>query len=261
MAGLPVSTRHVIPALLEEVRSALGDELVGVYLYGSAVVGDFDEGVSDIDLVAAVADELDQATLDGLDTAHRRIWAAHPDFLDRVDIVYAPVAILSGRPGAAGRVPLLVTVSPGSPLHSTSVTQEWALNWQLVRETGMTLDGPPVESVVAPVPADRVRAAVVSMVLSLREWAPHVAHRGGHAFAVLTACRALVTLTTGRQVSKAEAARWTRARWPDLSPVIDASLTWRRSQSVRDESPLPVELSSQITHLLDIACTLAEKRT
>ncbi|GAP48758.1 nucleotidyltransferase domain-containing protein [Streptomyces azureus] len=118
---------HVLPALLEEVRSALGDELVGVYLYGSAVVGDFDEGVSDIDLVAAVADELDQEALDGLDTAHRRIWSAHPDFLDRIDIVYAPVAILSGRPGAAGRVSLLVTVSPGSPLHSTSVTQEWVL--------------------------------------------------------------------------------------------------------------------------------------
>ncbi|MEW2398149.1 hypothetical protein [Streptomyces sp. NPDC046862] len=41
---LPEGTRHVLPDLLEEIRSALGDQLVGVYPYGSAVAGDFAAG-------------------------------------------------------------------------------------------------------------------------------------------------------------------------------------------------------------------------
>ncbi|MFC9220391.1 aminoglycoside adenylyltransferase domain-containing protein [Streptomyces hygroscopicus] len=112
---------------------------------------------------------------------------------------------------------------------------------------------------MAPVPADKVRAAVVGMMLSLREWAPQVAHRGGHAYVVLTTCRALLTLTTGRQSSKAQAARWARVRWPHLSPVLDAALEWRQAQAIRDETPLPMELTAQIAQLIGIACTQAEK--
>ncbi|MFI7312348.1 aminoglycoside adenylyltransferase domain-containing protein [Streptomyces hygroscopicus] len=259
LSGLPESVRRVLSNLLREVRLPLGDRLVGVYLYGCAVTGDFDEGVSDIDLVVAVTDELDHDTLGGLDIAHRRVWAAHPDFLDRIDIVYAPVESLAGQLGASDRSPRLATVSPGSPLHATPATGEWVLNWQLVRDTGITLDGLPVGSVVAPVPADKVRAAVVGMMLSLRERAPQVAHRGGHAYVVLTTCRALLTLTTGRQSSKAQAARWARVRWPHLSPVLDAALEWRQAQAIRDETPLPMELTAQIAQLIGIACTQAEK--
>jgi hypothetical protein len=259
LTGLSESVQRVLSSVLQEVRLALGDQLVGVYLYGSAVAGDFDEGISDVDLVVAVVDELDHDALSGLETAHRCVWAAHPDFVDRIDIVYVPVGTLSGEPSAAERSPRLAAVSPGSPLHTAPATEEWALNWQLVRDTGITLDGLPVESVVVSVSADEVRAAVVREVLSLCEWAPQVAHRGGHAYVVLTTCRALLTLTTGRQASKAQAARWARVRWPHLSPVIDAAWEWRQAQAVRDETPLPMELASQIAQLMDIACTQAEK--
>lgn len=42
----------LLGALLARIRSVLGINLVGVYLYGSLPSGDFDPDVSDIDLLA-----------------------------------------------------------------------------------------------------------------------------------------------------------------------------------------------------------------
>jgi hypothetical protein len=197
-----------------------------------------------------------------LETAHYRFWQTHPDFVDRIDLVYAPAAVLSGRPpsdGGSSGLPLLASVSPGSPLHTTPATWNWALNWQQARDTSATLTGRPVESVVRPVPVDEARAVVAAEVLSLRERIPETRHRGGHAYLVLTACRALFTMTTGGQVGKAEAAGWASSRWPHLRPAIDAALEWRRTQAVRDETPVPTELAALIADLLTIAETLAGK--
>jgi hypothetical protein len=88
--------RQVLPDLLYEIRSVLGDRLLGLYVYGTAVSGDYDEGVSDIDLLAAVADGPGPGTLSALDAGHRRFWAGHPDSLDRLDILCLPAAFLSG---------------------------------------------------------------------------------------------------------------------------------------------------------------------
>ena len=44
----------VLDKLLINIKDILIDKLVGLYLYGSLVWGDFDESVSDIDLLAAV---------------------------------------------------------------------------------------------------------------------------------------------------------------------------------------------------------------
>ncbi|GGL10417.1 nucleotidyltransferase domain-containing protein [Streptomyces flaveus] len=180
LVALPVGARRVLPSLLDEIQSALGDQLLGVYLYGSVVGGDFDEGVSDIDLVVAFADAVDQSMMGRLETAHYRFWQTHPDFVDRIDLVYAPAAVLSGRPpsdGGSSGLPLLASVSPGSPLHTTPATRSWALNWQQARDAGATLTGRPVESVVRPVPVDEVRAVVAAEALSLRERIPETHHR------------------------------------------------------------------------------------
>ena len=41
----------LIGELLTGIRGVLGDRLVGLYLYGSLVAGDFDKDISDIDLL------------------------------------------------------------------------------------------------------------------------------------------------------------------------------------------------------------------
>jgi predicted nucleotidyltransferase len=50
---------ELLEELLTNTQNILGEKLVGVYLYGSLVIGDFDPTISDIDLVAALTSDLD----------------------------------------------------------------------------------------------------------------------------------------------------------------------------------------------------------
>ncbi|MBI3647417.1 MAG: nucleotidyltransferase domain-containing protein [Actinobacteria bacterium] len=54
---------------------ALGVDLVGSYLFGSVVTGDFDPGISDVDTVAVLRSDLTAAQLAALErppSGHRR---------------------------------------------------------------------------------------------------------------------------------------------------------------------------------------------
>jgi len=61
----------LLDALTAAIRGVLGDDLVGLYLYGSAVSGGFDAGVSDLDLAAVTGPEVEALDLAGLERLHR----------------------------------------------------------------------------------------------------------------------------------------------------------------------------------------------
>ena len=50
---------QLLELLLSSMQKILGEKLAGLYLNGSLVIGDFDPTISDIDLVAALASDLD----------------------------------------------------------------------------------------------------------------------------------------------------------------------------------------------------------
>src|SRR5215207_9309626 len=64
----------VVRALLEEltgrVQRAIGAKLLGLYLWGSYVVGDFDPRLSDLDLVAVLTTDLDEPEFAALRAMH-----------------------------------------------------------------------------------------------------------------------------------------------------------------------------------------------
>jgi hypothetical protein len=254
-SGVPVSVRRLLPDLLTAVAPVVGERMVGVWLYGSAVTGSFERGISDVDVLIGVEGELDLGAGE-LHTAQAHILRAHPGFRDRLDLTYAPAAALAG-----GLLEPLIVVSPGEPLHTARVQPRWALTRALVRETGLTLAGRPAREALAAAGPEELRTALIDSVAGLRSWAPDVRHRGGHAYVVLTACRALRALTTGELADKAQAAAWTAGRWPRLRPLLDAALVWRRTQAVRDESPLPEELAVLLGELLDLAAAAAVPRS
>ena len=91
-----------IDALLDEllsgIRVALGDRLVGLYLSGSLVIGDFDARISDIDLLAATSVDVDEADLDSLRQMHDGFAAHHPEWYDRIEVAYLSTTALQAVP-------------------------------------------------------------------------------------------------------------------------------------------------------------------
>ena len=223
----PGPVDELLAVLVSSIRAVLGDDLVGIYLYGSYVSGGFDPGVSDVDLVAVTARDADQIDLAGLERLHGDIVSLHPDWTDRVEVVYIGRSALRSFRTSAAR---LAVISPGEPFHlRDDRVVEWLQNWYLVRETGVVLFGPPAASLVPPITMSEFVAAAARYADQISHQSLVEATAGARAYAVLTICRALRTVETGTHGSKQEGADWARERMPEWGWLIDAALRCRLS--------------------------------
>ncbi len=228
MEGHDRPPARLVEALATRIRGVLGDDLVGLYLYGSSVSGGFDPGVSDLDLVAVTSTEVEALDLPALERMHRRFVGRYPEWRDRVEIVYIGRVTLESFRTSAGS---LAVISPGEPFHvRTERAVEWLQNWYLVRETGLTLYGAKATAIIPPIAWSEFVAANVRYADEVRNRGRVGASGGTVAYAVLTMCRALRTVRTQRHASKQEAAAWARARMPEWAWLIDAALDCRLSR-------------------------------
>ena len=111
---MPITHYADIDAILHSLRSQiqeiLGEKLVGVYLYGSLVTGDFDHAISDIDLLAVTTSQIDEQDFERLDRMHAGFVAGQPLWNDRIEIAYlARAALASFREQSS----TIAIISPG----------------------------------------------------------------------------------------------------------------------------------------------------
>lgn len=127
----------------------------------------------------------------------------------------------------------------------------------IVREHGIVVWGPPPATLIDRVPSQEMRAAVCerlrdfwSKQLSGPEW---LSTRAYQAFAVLTMCRTLYTLSQGDVVSKPEAAAWAcQALDPQWRPTIERALLWRKEHIQDDMSEMLAFLRFAVAHGLEL---------
>src|ERR1700680_4909382 len=82
----------LIGILLSTLQSVLATKLVGLYLYGSPVIGDFDPDVSDIHLAAALSSDIDERELEALQKMHTAFAQQHREWDSRIEVCYISVA-------------------------------------------------------------------------------------------------------------------------------------------------------------------------
>jgi predicted nucleotidyltransferase len=87
---LDTEIEALLGRLTDEIRRNSDDSLVGLYVYGSLVTGDFDKDRSDIDLLAVVDTDLDGDTFGRLERMHARLVEDHPAWKDRIEVAYVP---------------------------------------------------------------------------------------------------------------------------------------------------------------------------
>lgn len=245
--GVPVA------AITACLSGALGNDLVGLSLYGSAVSGGFDPGVSDLDLVAVTARDAADLDLEALDRAHRSFLSMHSDWRDRLEVVYIGAETL--RAFRTSSAPLAVT-SPGEPLHLSGPVRDWLQNWYLVRERGVTLAGRPFSDIVPPVCLDEFLSGVQRYVAWLAGPDLDGRSRGSLAYAALSVCRALRTVQTRQLGSKQDGAASVARREPQYAGLIESALACRLAGG-RAGFDDPATRAAAIAFVRDLAARVA----
>jgi predicted nucleotidyltransferase len=224
-----------IAATLGEV---LGDALVGLYVHGSLATGSYHRERSDIDLVAVVSRKLAPIERERAARGLVRLSDSRPVWGD------IEVSVIQERYARNFEHPMPYEVHYSTALHErirrrdvdfsrdeTSV--DLAANIVELRERGVTLVGPPPDSLFGPVPWH----AYVNALESDFEWASPRLHEQP-VYAVLSACRVLHGVQTPgiQSLNKDEAATWALQNVPEAhhSIINDALQIYRGSKSTDD---------------------------
>jgi predicted nucleotidyltransferase len=219
---------ELVQELTSGLRAALGDDLVGLYLYGSSVSGGFDPNASDIDLLSVTSRDVSEIDFTNLEAVHRDFAERHSEWDDRLEVEYIGRETLrSFRVGGC-----LAVISPGEPFHIRDDAELYLQNWFLVRETGVTLYGAAPANVIPPIAWSEFIEAIARYAAEVRGRSLAEASPGARAYAVLTMCRALCTIGMQRPCSKQEGADWVRERMPEWARLIDAAEHCRLSRGM-----------------------------
>lgn len=239
-----LEVNRVLNLLLSKHKELLGARLVGMYVFGSLVTGDFDFDVSDIDLVAITTQDISQEDLERLKKLHEEIARENKDWADRIEVGYISKVKIR-RYDSNYRQAL---ISPGEPIHFRSVGKDWIINRRLLREKGVSLYGPSPKTLIDPVTKAEFKQAVEELTIEWERWITNLEvmrPRKYQAYSILTMCRILYAFRNGYVISKIEAADWAKIELPEWSNLIDEAVSWRkdwRNENVDHDSTLPETL-------------------
>jgi hypothetical protein len=226
----------VLAMLLSGVRGVLLEDFTGLIIHGSLATGSYDPERSDIDFLVVTPQELPAGRLPALAAMHDAITGSGLKRATNMEGSYISRAALRRYNPACCIHPVLrVDGSFGLDGHGP----DWIIQRSILRESGLVLAGPDPKDLIDPIPPAEIRQAARGI---LQEWwAPQVEdpfrlrERDYQAYAVLTMCRSLYTITQGAAASKQAAARWAQAELdPRWSGLIDRALIWRHDDGIDD---------------------------
>ncbi|MEM6475596.1 MAG: aminoglycoside adenylyltransferase domain-containing protein [Pseudomonadota bacterium] len=222
----PLEQNESVLTYLEKVtslvRDTLGQDLKGLYLHGSGAQSDYNQGTSDIDILGVVATgSISDAQRSKL--VSRLTHDALPVPAKGLEIILCPEDAVCEP---VLDLPFDFALSTGhswpTQCEPRGTASDSLINITLCRQSGISLFGPPPDQVLAPVPRDLLREALIEEI----EWHQQnlfVEPEGATPEnAVLNAARSLYAAETGRILSKSEGARWWLERYPEDELVAGA---------------------------------------
>lgn len=216
--------------LFSKIHKVLGNKLLGLYLYGSATAGDFDQKISDIDLLAVINKDLNKQEFSALEKMHSNFVSQYPEWKDRIEVAYLSAEGLGEFKNKRGKI---AVISPGEPLNIKDAGNDWLINWYAVQENGIALFGPNQASIIPIISKDEYVNANKEDVLFWRERIKKYSNqstRGSCAHVIFTLCRAMYGYKKGKQISKKEAALWVSTEFPKWAYLIKEATAWRKTQ-------------------------------
>jgi hypothetical protein len=162
-----VPTAHPIVHLVRDaILETTGGSLVGLYLYGSLATGDFEPVISDIDLIAVLTDVPDASLVSQLREMHAWIAEDHRAWDDRIEVDYVS---RRGLAECRTSTTTIARISPGEPLHLVEAGRDFLLDWYPARRGGIAVVGPPLDSLIPPIPDREYHDEVRSYLAGFRD--------------------------------------------------------------------------------------------
>lgn len=225
----------IVEKLMSDHKDIFGERMLGFYLYGSLVWGDFDIDTSDIDTLCVIATEVTPEELEKLRTMHEEIVCEKPQWGNRIEVHYAPIEGLKNFRTAPFK---MGNISPGEPLHVIDSGADWIDEWYCVQEYAITLYGIDKKEVIPHIEKQEFIQTICKYAKGFRERIRTCKESCySQAYAILTLCRALYTAKTGEQISKPAAARWAMDFLPEYRELINSALVWRRERDTTSRNP------------------------
>ena len=243
--------------LVAGVQAILGENFCGAYLQGSFAVGDADVH-SDVDFIVATHEDVSGEQAAALQAMHQRIYALDTPWAQHLEGSYVPKERL--RRVDPARSPFLYLDNGATELirdnHCNTAVVRWSLH-----EHGVVLAGPDPQSLLEPVAAEQLRAEVINILSEWVDWAkaPKM-NRWRQPFIVVSFCRMLHTLETGKVASKREAGEWALktldSRWTSL---IERALDDRPDPVLRVHQLADAEVIDDTAAFVDYAVALTQQ--
>jgi hypothetical protein len=228
----------VLQELVDSIRRILQEDFVGAYLQGSFATGGYDEH-SDVDFITVTVDELTPTQVEALQAMHPRIHALPCAWAKHLEGSYIPRAVLRDYRQGGTKVWYL---DHGSIVLTRSDHCNTIVVRQTLRDSGVTLAGPPPETLIDPIPVEALRQEVYAVI---HEWGGQILddpepyrNHFYQGFIVLSYCRMLQTLHLGILDSKAGGAQWAKARLePRWHALIDRAWSGRPDPAASSRRP------------------------
>jgi predicted nucleotidyltransferase len=233
---------QVLHELVSRIQHVLENNFIGAYLQGSFAVGYYDQH-SDVDFIVAVEDDLTSHQVDALQVMHDQVYQLDSEWAKHLEGSYFPREIL--RDHTKRGLELWYLDHGARTLVRSDHCNTILVRW-VVREKGVTLAGPPPETLVDPIPNELLKAEIFE---TLTNWGQQILddptpynNRFYQTFIVLNYCRMLHDIHRGYPGSKREGAEWAKTILdPSWSDLIDDSWGGRPDPAKQVRQPADPE--------------------
>jgi predicted nucleotidyltransferase len=245
--NIPDDLSNLLQAMTSGFPAILGENLVGIYLWGSLTYGAFDDRCSDVDCVAVTRRDLDDREFSELgewfeDKKKQNRWVRRIDMRFVIDHEFLDkTSQCCGFYHYMGK--LIRHGSDGNPII-----------WMNIGQSGITLWGKDAKLVAPEVPDQCFNEALLLELDYLKqELGSNAGDRSEKAFvhnayAVLTACRILYSADHRTLVSKDQASRWAMET---LAPAWQAVIHTARENRLKNSGATTPELEQDAVRFVE----------
>lgn len=222
---------EILDLLHTNIKEILQDHFIGMYLFGSLANGDFDDH-SDIDVLFVTDAEISSTIFSALQEMHERIIQIDSPWAIQLEVSYIPQNALR-RFDARDNLHPHMDRGNGEKLHMMMHASDWIIQRHILRERGIVIAGPDLQTLIDPVSPIELRQAVIDVlplwVNPIIDDPSQINKRGYQSFFVLSLCRMLYTMKHGTIVSKPYAAKWAKESWNRWAALIERAWLGRQT--------------------------------